>query len=577
MLLRTRWWRVLRLMSVMTSARTVPPRSIIPSTSWTSTATWNNADVYQGTNTPWTMPGGDFDATAAATATVGGSIGAYKYWYPTQLVQDWADGAQANNGLVVKQEAETTTNVLQFVSSMGSPSQMPFLKVMYEYGIGTWRRYTLDGGALNDRMSYSVNPATGNLVLQAHDLSLNGTGLDLNIDRYYNSLASGFEQLGGAAMGPDWVLGTGMDVYLQVFADGSVVYHAPGGHAVLFLWDGTKYTPPDGIDGDLVKNANSTYTLTFRGDGSKQNFDVNGNLTSEVDANGNTITVTTVSGGPCCGTGYHTTQITDTKGHVTSFTYNGSGYLTQVTDPSNRLYKYAYDASGRVTSIIRVTGGGTGPTTTITYNDSASPPNTVITDPNGHNTTYYYDTMGRVTRTTDALGRSSSVTYTANDDVATSTNTAGGVTTNSYSTDDRNNLLQTEGPVNADGYRQTTRYVYSNGTYLFYPTSYKDAQNHSWSYSYGTNGNLLAKAEGDAPGQNPVTFDYNADGTAKTITDAKNTGNSACSPTTVTICFSYDPTTHNLTRTTYPSPLGAFSFTYDSLSRIASVTDGKSQ
>jgi hypothetical protein len=77
---------------------------------WTSGATWN---TYDGTNA-WTTSGGDFSSTAAATANGIAASGQWYTWSPTALVQGWVNGSIANDGLILKEPTESTTNLLSF-------------------------------------------------------------------------------------------------------------------------------------------------------------------------------------------------------------------------------------------------------------------------------------------------------------------------------------------------------------------------------------------------------------------------------------------------------------------------------
>ncbi|MBI4259422.1 MAG: DNRLRE domain-containing protein, partial [Actinobacteria bacterium] len=95
---------------------------------WTNAATWNSWD---GTS-PWTTPGGDFDAVpAASNPQVGDALG-WVTWQPTQLVRDWASGAAPNDGVLVKTATEDVGNLMSFTSTDSTDSvHWPVLKVTY--------------------------------------------------------------------------------------------------------------------------------------------------------------------------------------------------------------------------------------------------------------------------------------------------------------------------------------------------------------------------------------------------------------------------------------------------------------
>ncbi|MFL5928845.1 MAG: DNRLRE domain-containing protein [Gaiellaceae bacterium] len=93
---------------------------------WTVSATWNEAD----TGIAWGTPGGDFVASPDATATVGGATGVTATWDLKSLVQGWADGSVANDGMIL--EGSGGTNVLHFATTSAPTSQMPYLDVTYD-------------------------------------------------------------------------------------------------------------------------------------------------------------------------------------------------------------------------------------------------------------------------------------------------------------------------------------------------------------------------------------------------------------------------------------------------------------
>lgn len=179
--------------------------------SWTTGATWNK---YDGTNA-WTTAGGDFAATAAYTDTVFGGAPGWENWYPTALVQGWANGTTANRGFLVKQTTEGGTDVAQFASSHATDStKWPVLTVSYQPMLGQQRAQGFVGQGLSERMDLAVNVANGNLLIHARDLRIAGTGLALTFDRWWNNLNETDTTLG------EWTSNVGPDVRLQPYSDG---------------------------------------------------------------------------------------------------------------------------------------------------------------------------------------------------------------------------------------------------------------------------------------------------------------------------------------------------------------------
>ena len=438
---------------------------------------------------------------------------------------------------------------------------------------------------LNDRMDLHVNAFNGNLGLHERDLRIKGTGLNLAVDRTYNSLASST-----SIFGRNWFTTVGSDIKLTFPASNTVYFNGPGGFQVGFAknTDGS-FASPSGIDATLIKNADSSYTLTFHSSGEQYGFSSTGAVLTEKDKNGNTISF--AYAGPS-GT---MSSITDTQGRVTAFAYNASNLvstitdptsrtfrytydtnsnlisytdpdngltkfaydssnrLTQVTDPVNRVVAIAYDTSNRVVSISHPLTPGN-PTTRFSYASGS----TVVTDPNTNATTYKFDPVGRPTGAVDALGNTQSASYTSDSNVSRYQGGAGDAVSFGYDTN--NNLTGVDQQTGA-----TSTAVYADSRHPFFPTGVTDPQGNSLALAYDTAGNILSESD-SLPSQNQVAITYNANGTPATSKD----------PNGNLTTYGYD--THgNLTSIVPPAPLGQVAISYDSLSRITSVVDGKGQ
>ncbi|HEX9483976.1 MAG TPA: carboxypeptidase regulatory-like domain-containing protein, partial [Gemmatimonadaceae bacterium] len=176
----------------------------------------------------------------------------------------------------------------------------------------------------------------------------------------------------------------------------AILHTIPSGSAVLYAYDVSgrrrsvqdenHATPNTVYDYDEL-NRLSAVTQTL-GSGSivtRYTYDVQDNLVSVTDSNGNT---TTSAYDDFRRMQSQTSPVTG----VTSNTYDNAGNLTSTTDANNATTRRTYDAANRVTSAIST--GSSGPTETLgwTYDDPMS----------GN-----YG-KGRVTKTTDATG---SMTY----------------------------------------------------------------------------------------------------------------------------------------------------------------------
>ncbi len=326
----------------------------------------------------------------------------------------------------------------------------------YEPGYGAVPFYTFEDETLNDRMNLRVNVRSGNLLFTASDVGIKGTGIDLSLERYYNSLAGHSDQ-----MGYGWRQSLGDDITLTFLADGNAEFLAPTGFKALFVrqTDGS-FKAPLGLHVQMSRAANNDWLLTYNDSQTRLRFpSAGGDVQLVEDKNGNTIDP--VYSGPQQELG----TVVDSQGRTSSFTYDSSTRLTKVTDPSGRTFQYgytgsdltsytdpagkvttyAYDgvhnltkitdprgnetrltytSSGRVTSFKRVTdpATGAGETTTFAYatGDSRCPSGTAstrVTDPRGKATVYCTDDELRAVSVIDAAGNARDSSYDADSNV----------------------------------------------------------------------------------------------------------------------------------------------------------------
>lgn len=366
-------------------------RRIVNGRAWT-TPTWTKYDTLHA----WTEPGGDFGATDAGRNDITGATTGYKHFDPTWLVQDWVSGRYENNGVIVKQETETVENVVYFVSSnTPDESKWPKLTVTYSEpavpaseGVGERDFYTYEEQRLDDRMELRVNVATGNLLVKESDLHVAGTGLDLTLERFYNSLSTASDP---SKLGAGWVLGTGASVRLEFPRSGRVMFVGPSGYRVRFEENaaGDYLRQEPGLDASLEKNADGTYTLEWH-DKERYDFDSTGKLTKHEDKNDNAITFEYNADGTLA-------RIKDTQydaatnaDRVTRFTYT-NGLLDAVHDVAGgRTYDYGYEATGDPARPYRLASFAV-----TTYALDTDQVNL------GKLTTFGYDTSHRLTRITD--------------------------------------------------------------------------------------------------------------------------------------------------------------------------------
>ncbi len=554
---------------------------------WTSSATWN---TYDGTHS-WTTAGGDYTSDslghAWATSTVGGSSGTgfYYNWQITQLVAGWSGSTMPDHGLLVKDVNETTNaNVFSFNSSHAT-SNLPYISVQYEYGVGSRPTYTFSDFPLADTMSGSVNVGNGNLLLCQTDLSLPGSdGFDLTLNRCLNSLTQGDVTNQNEQLDTNWTMTPGQATYLDS-VNGNLVYHDDNGDLVPFTQDGSgAYVNATAFNGSLSLTSGTLaacsshsygYVLTFDADGSKQYFSgTTGRLQAEADANGNTICFT--YGSNIYGTGTILTSITDSQGRTITFNYINSnltlssitwsgsnctggtctisyGYdanndLTSVTDPSGAQTIYGYNASKQLTSVQDADGN----TTSFAYTliNGYGPAVSSITDANGKQTTFSYNVAGSLCTSpateTDVTDPKSGVTHYCHDNglrVSETKAPDGTITQTAWTT-----TSQTANCVDQYGDSLDNQ-----------PCSSQDGNQHTSqeSYSSTTPQNLTSETDG---------LDAN--------------GNCPSGATCPTISYTYGDSSHPFfpTRVTVPADGNghqhATAYTYDTNGNVLSQTTG---
>lgn len=500
-------------------------------------------------------------------------------------------------------------------------------------GVGERKAYTFEGQRLTDRLEVKVNPATGNLVVKASDVQIAGTGVDVAVERFYNSLSTV-----ASAQGPGWLLGVGHDVKLDI--DGSTVtFQAPSGYRVEFTEAGNGGFSTDdapGIDASLSRDG-SGFALEWK-DRQVYRFDSDGRWTAHEDANGNRVTFAYRNKNAPL------SQITDTRGRTVDFTYS-KGTLVSVRDNAGgRTYAYTYDAAGRLASSA-VTTYGLGKDNInlkaeTSYGYDAQHRLTSITDPRGNTTGItYHGTSRRVASVVRATGPTTTFTYLSSlEECADEAAAVGETRVDGPRSDVADATVQCfdehdrqVAAVDAKGHRRTSEYTSnSNLTVLnesgvaggpatgftwqqdnlvgvelptggvasmdyddvqsnpHLPTGVRDfatdeADDPTWAYDYDESGNLFRAHN---PGEG-ITFRYcyNGDGTVDRIAPPPHDpGLPEDDDTSTSLCrghaqgndtlFGYNAN-GELTRVDPPGSRGTETFTYDALSRVATRRDGR--
>lgn len=262
--------------------------------------------------------------------------------------------------------------------------------------------FNVNSGASPNVCSLSTTNVISGVVDHDQELFTTKGGMqNIAISLFYKSLP--------AYTGP---LGTGWshsyDIALTLNADGSVILRNGTGDKRYYMKSGSTYNSPQGDYSTLVKNADNSYTISYR-DGSKYNFDTVGKITSLIDRYQNAISFAY--------TGSDMTTITDSTGRFATIGYDQSTTphrILTITDPNNSVYNFSYQGANCSNMLCRVTnpaatyGATRGYWEYQYYGDGTL---NTKRDPNGYVSQYTYDSDKRMQTATDPNGRTRTIEY----------------------------------------------------------------------------------------------------------------------------------------------------------------------
>jgi RHS repeat-associated protein len=390
-----------------------------------------------------------------------------------------------------------------------------------------------------------INVTNGNMYIQQTDYRLPGSGEGLEVTRTYNSKkqAAGLFGYGWSSIFDESITTYGTTLLRLNLPDGRSVYLTRPSSS------STTYTPrqPPDFYGQIVKNVDNTYTLSFK-DGRVHQFNASGKLVSFADQNGNTISLTyNGSGNPA--------TITDASGRTITLTYDSYTKIATMSDSTGTIATYTHAYLGRLTSVIYADGSK------FVFTDVFSGNNVYLTTVkdalNNVLESHTYDSQGR-TLTSEVAGNGTE-RYVLSYVSATETDVTDALNhVTRYFFDKskgRNVVTRVEGSCSC-GSAQIQTWVYDNQLNVISRT---DALTHTTNYTYDTSGNMLT--ETDATGT--VTYTYNPLGEVLTRTDQM----SGVTTNTYNAQGNLLTTTDALNNTT--------SFTYDAHGQLLTVTDAR--
>lgn len=272
-------------------------------------------------------------------------------------------------------------------------------------------------------------------------------------------------------------------------------------------------------------------TTTYR-------YDTAGRLASVTDPNNRTTSMTYA-------TGNQVATVTDPAGKTSTFGYDTAGNRTAATSALQSKTTFGFDTAGRLTSRTDPRGnvaGATAGSFTARYTYDTADHLTTATDANGNVTTTSFDDLGNELSIVDAAQNTSTMTYDADNDLATVVRplaTGTGTTTNTY---DPDNLLTRT--VAAGG--QITTYGYDSAgrrTSTIDPdgnapgaTAAQTAA-HTSTVGYDADGNVTTTSRPDPSGSGPALV-------SSTAYDGQDRPVSRTDPNGHTTRYVYDPAGH---------------------------------
>ena len=257
-------------------------------------------------------------------------------------------------------------------------------------------------------------------------------------------------------------------------------------------------------------------------------------------------------------------NVTDPMGQTRTFEHDGNKQVTAIKgngmcpscgDPASGDQSFTYDGYGNRTSMTDALGK----TTTYTYTsptDAEGMPTfqkvATVTDPQGHVTQFDYDIRGNLLSVIDANGHKTKMDYNQYGQITSVTDPLGNTTTLTY--DSNGNLATTTDPL-------------GNQTVLHYdpisrPVETIDALGHGSKVTYDHLGRVTATTD---PQGGTTQFTYDANNNLTALTDALGR----------VTRFSYD-SMNRLTRR--DTPLGKFDTRqYDANGNLSQFTDRRGQ
>jgi RHS repeat-associated protein len=326
-------------------------------------------------------------------------------------------------------------------------------------------------------------------------------------------------------------------------------------------------------------------------------FDTEGNALTSTDPLGRTTTNTydslndlLTSTDPM---GVATTMTYDSRGDLltrsrpltgtsevqtTTYSHEDSSHpsdVTAMTDPTGKTWKYSYDAnSDRISTTDPLGNKTTSAYNAIGWLTSTTSPrgNEEGASPASFTTTYVHNNFGQVTETVDPLGHKTINEYDPDQSLVASTDATGHVTRYTYDAADERTAVH-----RPDGTTLTTTY-WPDGTVK----EHIDGAGHATRYEYDPLARGVVVVD---PLARTTHYGYDPAGNRTTVTNPESgvittSYDAANEPTDIVYSDGKTPNVTGITydadgeRTGMTDGSGTWSWTFDSLHRMTSVTEG---
>ncbi|SKB92540.1 DUF6531 domain-containing protein [Luteibacter sp. 22Crub2.1] len=342
-----------------------------------------------------------------------------------------------------------------------------------------------------------INIAIGNKFERQIDFA-DADG-ELRFERFYNGAEGRWRHSYGASL---------------IVTNGSAILTFEDGRASIFTVTANVATAESNERGSLAKSgANWVYssptneTMTFNSDGQLTAWKLASGLTQKLtydfDENYNNLVT-----------------VTDSRGHVLSFTEDFSSHLVKLTAGALTA-TYVYSDGGTLTSVTRALGGKS-VSRSYVYDDPNNPLLlTGLIDEKGvRAATWTYDTQGRATSSQHSGGADKTTVSYADDGTTTVTNALGHVVTYKYALVAGTKQMMSVSGAPAPGCPiSNSSFTYDARGQIATQT---DALGHITAFVYDTQGRIISKTEAKGTAQQRVTT-TTWDGTSfrpKTVTTA---------------------------------------------------------